>query len=229
MSDRHGEPVEVLRHFADPAHFIWHGRLYIVRDVVAHWAEVDQWWRAALTRVLDCPRPRAGAVGDDAGEDQPGECGGGRRVLAPAAGPARTGAAPTGPAPANRVELAPTAGSDWVVTDQTEITILPHMRSPARGELGGAGRPLAGRLGYAAVASRGHRYGAGRRASGDLDVQYEFWRVSAGLGRSGVPWVFDLCQDLGTGQWTLSRGDAGSASDAGSAAAGAETTDSSLS
>lgn len=192
MSDRYGEPVEVLRHFADPAHFIWHGRLYVVRDVVAHWAEADQWWRAALTRVLDTPRTTVGT----------------------ASGRTREPAAPAGPVQAGTVTLAPTAGSDWVVTDQTEITVLPHMRTPVgSSELGRARQPLTGRLSYTVAAPHAGRRGGAvtagsRRTAGDLDLQYEFWRVSAGPGRRGAPRVYDLCQDLGTGQWTLNRGDA---------------------
>lgn len=188
MSDRHGEPVEVLRHFADPAHFIWHGRLYVVHDVVAHWAEVDQWWRAALTRVFE------GAVAPTHG------AGGSRET------------ASHGPVQASAVKLAPTAGSDWVVTDQTEITILPHMRTATgRSDLRRARQPLRGRLSYTAAGSRGgRRTGAvidDRHTTGDLDGQFEFWRVNAGLGRSDVTRVFDLCHDVGTGQWTLNHTD----------------------
>jgi hypothetical protein len=28
-----------------PAQFLWRGRLYVVRDVLAHWVEVGAWWR----------------------------------------------------------------------------------------------------------------------------------------------------------------------------------------
>ncbi len=35
-----------------PAQFLWRGRLYVVRAVLAHWIEVGAWWRSAA-RVLD--------------------------------------------------------------------------------------------------------------------------------------------------------------------------------
>jgi hypothetical protein len=28
-----------------PVQFLWRGRLYLVRDVLAHWVEVGAWWR----------------------------------------------------------------------------------------------------------------------------------------------------------------------------------------
>jgi len=31
-----------------PEAFIWHGRLYVVRAVLAHWRERRAWWRDAL-------------------------------------------------------------------------------------------------------------------------------------------------------------------------------------
>ena len=41
-SDR--EPVDP----AEPDVFIWQGRLYVVRRVLAHWRERRSWWRDAL-------------------------------------------------------------------------------------------------------------------------------------------------------------------------------------
>jgi hypothetical protein len=35
------EPDEV----AAPGRFVWRGRLYLVRRVLAHWIEVGPWWR----------------------------------------------------------------------------------------------------------------------------------------------------------------------------------------
>jgi hypothetical protein len=29
----------------EPARFLWRGRLYIVRGVLAHWVELGAWWR----------------------------------------------------------------------------------------------------------------------------------------------------------------------------------------
>ncbi len=34
------ERIDVLRWDGRPAHFIWHGRLYRVREVVAHWIQL---------------------------------------------------------------------------------------------------------------------------------------------------------------------------------------------
>ena len=31
-----------------PTQFLWRGRLYVVRGVLAHWVEVGAWWRARL-------------------------------------------------------------------------------------------------------------------------------------------------------------------------------------
>jgi hypothetical protein len=35
------EPIDVLRRHGEPAHFIWHGQLYLVREVIAHWIQVS--------------------------------------------------------------------------------------------------------------------------------------------------------------------------------------------
>lgn len=48
MSRRYFEPVQV-RFAADdpsaPGQFVWRGRLYRVRTVLAHWVEGGSWWR----------------------------------------------------------------------------------------------------------------------------------------------------------------------------------------
>jgi hypothetical protein len=43
---RYGEVVEVSRESAaaGPERFVWRGRLYVVRAVLAHWVEVGAWW-----------------------------------------------------------------------------------------------------------------------------------------------------------------------------------------
>jgi hypothetical protein len=54
MSRRYADPVEVQRHDADPAQFLWRGRLFLVRGVLARWTESGQWWRsAAATRITN--------------------------------------------------------------------------------------------------------------------------------------------------------------------------------
>lgn len=59
---RYDDPVEVRKGPVGagaeegPAHFVWRGRLWKVRDVVAHWVETGPWWQAAEARAV---------VGDD--------------------------------------------------------------------------------------------------------------------------------------------------------------------
>ena len=56
MTRLHADPVEVLRHDTgsgpDPAQFLWRGRLYVVREVLARWTESGGWWRAAAVSAL---------------------------------------------------------------------------------------------------------------------------------------------------------------------------------
>jgi hypothetical protein len=46
MTRRYDDPVEVRRRDADPAEFLWRGRFYAVREVLAHWVETGAWWQA---------------------------------------------------------------------------------------------------------------------------------------------------------------------------------------
>lgn len=56
MTRLHADPVEVQRHDTgsgpDPAQFLWRGRLYVVREVLARWTESGSWWRAPAVRAL---------------------------------------------------------------------------------------------------------------------------------------------------------------------------------
>ena len=45
----YAESVDVQRRDATPTQFLWRGRLYLVRDVHAHWVEAGGWWRATGT------------------------------------------------------------------------------------------------------------------------------------------------------------------------------------
>ena len=65
---RYDDPVEVRRgmvpgpggRLEGPEQFLWRGRLWKVRDVVAHWVETGAWWQSSgVHAVLD-------------GEDEPG-------------------------------------------------------------------------------------------------------------------------------------------------------------
>ncbi|MFC6238740.1 DUF6504 family protein [Longivirga aurantiaca] len=49
-----------------PAQFLWRGRLYVVRAVLAHWIELGTWWVGSGSR-----RRRPVAVGATAGSQAP--------------------------------------------------------------------------------------------------------------------------------------------------------------
>ena len=51
MTRRYDDPVDVRRGDEAPAQFLWRGRLYVVREVLAHWVETGAWWRAAPARA----------------------------------------------------------------------------------------------------------------------------------------------------------------------------------
>jgi hypothetical protein len=56
----YAESVDVQRRDDTPTQFLWRGRLYLVRDVYAHWVEAGGWWRttgtAAATGTSDGER-----------------------------------------------------------------------------------------------------------------------------------------------------------------------------
>jgi len=47
MARRHIDPVEVARSGGEPARFLWHDKLYVVRDILDHWVENEEWWHTA--------------------------------------------------------------------------------------------------------------------------------------------------------------------------------------
>jgi len=74
---RYDDPVEVRKGMvadlvgpdADPVEgpeqFLWHGRLWKVRDVLAHWVETGAWWQSGGVRAVlgsDDGSTEAGAV-----------------------------------------------------------------------------------------------------------------------------------------------------------------------
>ena len=73
MSRRYDDPVEVRRRDDDPAEFLWRGRFYAVREVLARWVETGAWWQ----------RPDGPPTGTAAALAASARCGGSRR---PAAG-----------------------------------------------------------------------------------------------------------------------------------------------
>ncbi|RYC05493.1 DUF6504 family protein [Nocardioides zhouii] len=59
---QYDDPVEVRRGEAeDPDQFLWRGRLWKVRAVVAHWVETGPWWQGTGT---DSGSARDGAAAD---------------------------------------------------------------------------------------------------------------------------------------------------------------------
>ena len=58
------DPVEVRRGETEgPDQFLWHGRLWKVRSVLAHWVETAPWWQSTSARA---------AIGSD-DPDAPGD------------------------------------------------------------------------------------------------------------------------------------------------------------
>jgi hypothetical protein len=48
---RYDDPVEVRKGAdEDPDQFLWRGRLWQVREVVAHWVETGAWWTRRTTK-----------------------------------------------------------------------------------------------------------------------------------------------------------------------------------
>ena len=45
MSRRYNDPVDVRRRDEDPTEFLWRGRFYAVREVLARWVETGSWWQ----------------------------------------------------------------------------------------------------------------------------------------------------------------------------------------
>ncbi len=66
MSRRYADPlrdavdVRPDRSGRRPAQFRWRGRLYVVRDVQAHWVEVGAWWRQRTADGLPARIDQAG-------------------------------------------------------------------------------------------------------------------------------------------------------------------------
>lgn len=57
---RYDDPVEVRKGWVGgpetgvegPEQFLWRGRLWKVRDVIAHWVETGPWWQSSGARAL---------------------------------------------------------------------------------------------------------------------------------------------------------------------------------
>jgi hypothetical protein len=71
---RYDDPVEVRRGWVEgpghrgegPEQFLWRGRLWKVRSVLAHWVETGPWWQASGVRAVigsdDAPTEAAGTA-----------------------------------------------------------------------------------------------------------------------------------------------------------------------
>ena len=69
---RYADPVEVRRGLVTgveaPEQFLWRGRLWKVRAVLAHWVETAPWWQSSGVRAVvgsdEGPQPAGGVAGD---------------------------------------------------------------------------------------------------------------------------------------------------------------------
>ncbi len=67
---RYDEEIDVRRGLVAgqeaPAQFLWRGRLWVVRDIIAHWVETGAWWDqpgvGALFGAADEGEPEAGGA-----------------------------------------------------------------------------------------------------------------------------------------------------------------------
>lgn len=58
------DPVEVQRRDDEPVQFLWRGRLYVVREVLARWTSSGGWWRTAAVQALSAGDGPAAAIDD---------------------------------------------------------------------------------------------------------------------------------------------------------------------
>jgi hypothetical protein len=66
---RYDDPVEVRKGWVTgveaPEQFLWRGRLWKVRAVLAHWVETGPWWQSAgVSAVLGSAEPDGSGAGD---------------------------------------------------------------------------------------------------------------------------------------------------------------------
>jgi hypothetical protein len=75
---RYDDPVETrmgqVSGAEGPEQFLWRGRLWKVRSVLAHWVETGPWWQSGSARaVIGSDEPATGAPGGLRGPDLLGE------------------------------------------------------------------------------------------------------------------------------------------------------------
>ena len=71
MSRRYDDPVEVRRRDDDPAEFLWRGRFYAVREVLARWVETGAWWQRPEAAVATTDQPGHPRSSGQIGQGQP--------------------------------------------------------------------------------------------------------------------------------------------------------------
>jgi hypothetical protein len=64
MVRRYDDPVDVRRQDEQPGQFLWRGRLYVVRGVLAHWVEARRWWTAPSAQAVYTADITGDAVGN---------------------------------------------------------------------------------------------------------------------------------------------------------------------
>lgn len=62
MARSYDDEIHVRTSGEEPAAFVWHGRLHVVRDVLAHWYERRAWWAQADDGPRTGEAPGGGAV-----------------------------------------------------------------------------------------------------------------------------------------------------------------------
>ena len=58
-----------------PAQFLWRGRLYLVREVLAHWVELGTWWSTRGARAPRRPALASGGAASGVASGSPSDAG----------------------------------------------------------------------------------------------------------------------------------------------------------
>jgi hypothetical protein len=70
---RYDDPVEtrmgLVSGMEGPEQFLWRGRLWKVRAVLAHWVETGSWWQSGSARAVIGSEEAAGVTGAPAAHD----------------------------------------------------------------------------------------------------------------------------------------------------------------
>ena len=67
---RYDDPVEVRKGAEEgPEQFLWRGKLWKVRAVLAHWVETGSWWQSADARAVIGSDDTGEETGEESGMD----------------------------------------------------------------------------------------------------------------------------------------------------------------